>query len=320
MEIINAAPTPTAHDHSSCNSSHDTAHEEVDTSANPAVNHGDFKEADEELMAAERAKALPPEVPEITVNGVLIDEVSVLEEMQHHPAASKREAMVKTVESLIIGELLKQKAIELGYLTSDANAFSAEEAAGLKTLIQKEVEVPRASEEECERFFEHNQGKFTTSPLLEVRHILLAVAPDDINERAKLKEIADGLIEILQATPSLFSEFVSKHSACPSKETEGSLGQISKDQTVPEFEKQIFAASEGLISYPVETRYGFHIVYVDRKIDGKALPYDYVKEKVSGYLNDKVERKATAQYIQTLVTDADIKGFVFDLDDSPLIQ
>lgn len=74
------------------------------------------------------------------------------------------------------------------------------------------------------------------------------------------------------------------------------------------------------INYPIESRYGFHIVLVDRKIDGQALPYDYVKDKVSDYLNDKVERKATAQYIQTLIADADIKGFVFDLEESPLIQ
>ena len=59
---------------------------------------------------------------------------------------------------------------------------------------------------------------------------------------------------------------------------------------------------------------------VDRKIDGKALPYDYVKEKVADYLNEKVQRKATAQYIQNLITDADIVGFVFDVDSSPLMQ
>ncbi|MEW6981391.1 peptidylprolyl isomerase [Colwelliaceae bacterium 6471] len=292
----------------------------LDDINNPAVNHGDFSEANQELMEAERLKLLPPEVPEITVNGVLIEETSVLEEMQHHPADSKRAAMVKTVESLIVGELLKQKAIKLGLLENEVKAHSVEEAAGLKKLIQQEVAVPKASEHECQRFFEQNQGKFTTSPLLEVRHILLAAAPDDIEERHKLKEAADKLIAILKETPSAFDDLVTRHSACPSKETQGNLGQISKDQTVPEFERHIFAADEGLIEYPVETRYGFHVVMVDRKIAGKALPYDYVKEKVADYLNDKVERKATAQYIQTLICEANIKGFTFDLEESPLIQ
>jgi len=263
---------------------------------------------------------MPPEVPEVTVNGVLIEETSVLEEMQHHPAESKREAMVKTVEALIVGELLKQKAVELGLIESTVTSNSIEEAAGLKKLIQQEVIVPRATEKECLRFFEQNQSKFMTSPLIELRHILLAAAPDNINERHNLKEVADQLIAQLTETPSAFNDLVTRHSACPSKETQGSLGQISKGQTVPEFEKHIFAANEGLVSYPIESRYGFHITMIDRKIEGKALPYDYVKEKVADYLNDKVERKATAQYIQTLISEADIKGFVFNVESSPLIQ
>jgi peptidyl-prolyl cis-trans isomerase C len=303
MEIINAAPKP---------------HEQEIN--NPAVNHCEFPEAEEEIQAAKNASILPSEVPEIRVNGKLIEETSVLEEMQHHPAESKRQAMVKTVESLIIGELLKQKAIELGILSADVKAHSVDEAAGLKTLIAQEVEVPGATEAECLRFYEQNQSKFSTSPLLEVRHILLAAAPDDIDERIKLKDIAADLLTAIKASPSTFTELAQKHSACPSKETQGSLGQISKGQTVPEFERQVFAADEGLIDYPIETRYGFHIVMVDRKIKGQVLPYDYVKDKVVEYLNDKVERKATAQYIQTLIANADIKGFTFDLDQSPLMQ
>ncbi len=314
MEIINAV-SKVEHQHtSSCDHSH---HNDTE---NPAVNHGDFHEAEAELRAAQHASGMPPEVPEVRVNGVLIKETSVLEEMQHHPAGSKREAMVKTVESLVIGELLKQKAIELGILPAEVSAHSVEEAAGLKALIKQEIAVPMASEAECKRFFEQNQNKFATSPLLEVRHILLAAAPEELNERAKLKDIANGLIEILQNQPSLFTELAAKHSACPSKKTQGSLGQVSKGQTVPEFERQIFAADEGLVDYAIESRYGFHIVMVDKKVKGQPLPYDYVKEKVSDYLNDKVERKATAQYIQTLITDAEIKGFTFDLDESPLIQ
>lgn len=325
MQIINAAPNndeKAAHKHNHDHShGHDCSCSSVDESPveNPAANFGKYHaEFGYEPMKASELQA--PEVPTITVNGVLINEASVLAEMQHHPAENKRKAMIKAAESIIIGELLRQKSAELGLMPNDAGLNSIEEAAGLKALLQQEVIVPRASDEECLRFYEQNQAKFTTSPLLEVRHILLAAAPDDMNERLNLKEIADKIIEVLKEDPASFSELVTRHSACPSKETSGNLGQISKDQTVPEFEKHIFAASEGLITYPIESRYGFHIVMVDRKIDGKALPYDYVKEKVADYLNEKVQRKATAQYIQNLITDADIVGFVFDVDSSPLMQ
>lgn len=306
MQIINAAPegeiesTPHA-----CNG-HDR-----DEVQNPAANFGKYHQ--EFGYQPLNKDDTPPEVPEIKVNGVLIDENQVLAEVQHHPAETKRKALIKAAESLIIGELLRQKAVELGLLDQDAEKNSAEEVSALNQLIEQEVSTPQATEEERLRFFAANKDKFATSPLLEVRHILLPVAPDDINGRLNLKEAADKLIEILQQQPSSFTDLVQRHSACPSKQQQGNLGQITKGQTVSEFEQALFAADQGLIGYPVESRYGFHIVMIDRKVDGQQLPYEHVKEKVAEYLNEKVQRKATAHYIQTLIEQADITGFSFDI-------
>lgn len=308
MQIINAAPESEIKQEQHSCSGH--SHDDVQ---NPAANFGQYHQ--EFGYQPMNKEDVAPEVPEIIVNGVLLAENEILAEAQHHPAETKRQALVQAAESLIIGELLFQKAKELGLLPTDIKKNSAQEAAALSKLIEQEVPVPFASDEECQRFFEANREKFATSPLLEVRHILLAAAPEDLNERLNLKEVADKLLDVLKAEPGSFNDLVKRHSACPSKEQQGNLGQITKGQTVPEFEKALFAAQEGLITYPIESRYGFHIVMVDRKIEGQQLPYDYVKDKVAEYLNDKVQRKATAHYIQTLIQDADIQGFNFDIEE-----
>ena len=106
----------------------------------------------------------------------------------------------------------------------------------------------------------------------------------------------------------------------PFSETGGQLGQLGKGQTVPEFERQLFNCQLGLASSPLESRYGVHVAYIDRRVDGKALPYDMVKERISDYLNEKVRRKAIAQYIHTLISNAEIEGFDFSVSDSPLMQ
>ena len=155
--------------------------------------------------------------------------------------------------------------------------------------------------------------------MLEVRHILLAAAPDDELDRVNAKMMAEQIIKQLGEGDD-FARLAQQHSACPSAATAGSLGQISRGQTVAEFERQVFTANEGLLPNPVETRYGFHVVAVDRKIEGKQLPYDAVKDKIAAYLNEKVERKAVAQYIHTLIQAAEIKGFDFAVSDSPLLQ
>lgn len=317
MEIINAALT-SEHQHlDSCEQGLCGCNDEID---NPAVNHGDFSEVEEDLQAAQRVKNVPSEVPEITVNGTEITEHSVLAEMQYHPADTKRQSMVKAAECLIIGELIKQKARELDVDFNEKTLDTLSEFALVSQLINIDCKVPEASERECERFYQQNKAKFTTSPLLEVRHILLAAAPDDVAERLSVKDIAEGMIQTIDNSPSKFDELVVSNSSCPSKAMKGNLGQISQGQTVPEFERHLFKAEQGLIRYPIETRYGFHIVMVDRKIEGAELPYEYVKDKVKDYLDEKVQRKNIAQYVQQLIQAADIKGFNFEYDGSPLIQ
>jgi peptidyl-prolyl cis-trans isomerase C len=71
---------------------------------------------------------------------------------------------------------------------------------------------------------------------------------------------------------------------------------------------------------PVESRYGYHIVYIARKVPGQLLPFSAVEQKIADYLNEKVRRKAVAQYIHTLIVDAEIDGYDFNLSASPLMQ
>ena len=260
----------------------------------------------------------PNTLPDILVNGKAITEAQILAEMQYHPADNQRDATIAAAEALVIVELLKQRCEQLDVKNEDGSELTDDQM--LAELMQREVQVPDISDEECQRYFSANPDKFITSPILEVDHILLAADKEDLDQRAEAKELADGLLEQIQQQPQLFSDFAMRHSMCPSKEQGGSLGQISKGQTVPEFEKVLFLADEGLLSRPVETRYGYHITRINRRIEGQPLEFDQVEEKIKTYLNEKVHRKALAQYIELLISDADIEGFEFQVSDSPLVQ
>ena len=85
-----------------------------------------------------------------------------------------------------------------------------------------------------------------SSALLEVRHILLGCAPDDEEGGIFNKEKSAILIDALRGGEN-FAVLAREESACPSKEVGGSLGQISRRQTVPEFERQVFAAEPSLL-------------------------------------------------------------------------
>ena len=59
---------------------------------------------------------------------------------------------------------------------------------------------------------------------------------------------------------------------------------------------------------PVATRYGFHIIRLDRKHEGRTLPYEVVADRIADYLRDSVRRRADAQYVARLVSAAQIEG------------
>ncbi len=258
--------------------------------------------------------------PEILVNGKVIPSAVIDEEVQYHPASSRREAMVKAAEAIIIAEVLSQKANDFGMLEKPNRDLLKAQPDVVDQLLEQEVDIPSATKTECLRYFEQNKEKFCTSPLVEANHILLGADPEDLEQREQMRTLAENLLNMIQNKDIKFGEAAKQYSMCPSKKAGGNLGQLSYGQTVSEFERQVFAANEGLLNSLVETRYGYHIVEVVRKVEGQPLEYDMVEDKILKYLNDKVQRKAVSQYLHRLVSEADIKGFSFNFDESMVMQ
>ncbi len=65
-----------------------------------------------------------------------------------------------------------------------------------------------------------------------------------------------------QATTANFAQLAKQYSTEPAaQKTSGDLGTFSKGQMVPEFEKAVWDAPIGSISAPVETQFGYHLIY-----------------------------------------------------------
>ncbi|WIE48147.1 peptidylprolyl isomerase [Pseudomonas sp. GM17] len=259
------------------------------------------------------------EWPIISVNQVPITPQALAQELQYHPAASREEAVYLAARALVIRELLQQRIAELG-LTLQIGAGENQEEAATRLLLEREVQVPECDEAACWRYYDNNRGRFHSAPLLAVRHILLECAPDDAGARSTAQVQAEILLQRLDEQPDSFAALALKYSACPSKAQGGSLGQISKGQTVPELERQLFSLPTGLAAKPLESRYGWHVVCVDQRVEGQALPYEAVALVIRNQLQQGVWQKAVVQYLQTLVGAADIRGIHLQGADSPLVQ
>ena len=77
------------------------------------------------------------------------------------------------------------------------------------------------------------------------------------------KEKADELRTQIINKEKTLEELAEKYSKCSSKTEKGSLKFAPRGTYVPEFEKVAFTQEVGVISEPIQTEYGWHIVRVD---------------------------------------------------------
>ena len=90
---------------------------------------------------------------------------------------------------------------------------------------------------------------------------------------------------------------------------------------MPEFEAALFEGNAaGVLPRLVNTRHGFHIVLVNRRIEGRQVPFELAAERIADYLSERVRKKALQQYIRLAAAAADIKGVDLLAASSPLLQ
>lgn len=224
----------------------------------------------------------------------------------------------ESLELAAARELLRQQAIAAGLLAADE---ADEEAIGeaIEALLAREVTIPEPTEEELSRYYESHPAEFTSGDLVYARHILFQVTPG-VNVpliRARAEETLNTLLR----EPDRFEELARELSNCPSGEHGGNLGQIGRGETVPEFEKTLFKpGARGVQRDLVKSRYGFHILSIDKFVPGEKLPFEVARERVAERLVETVEERALSQYVRVLAGTAEIEGVDLGATPNPLVQ
>lgn len=258
----------------------------------------------------------PPMRPRTTVsvNGVEIPHAAISAEAQQHPAGSAAEAYRVAAEALVVRELLLAEARAQGVSAAPERdgkgRLETEEDALIRALLDSRIETPVATDAECRRYYDAHPEILRSEDIWEASHILIHVpSGSDPAEVARLEAVAIQVAQQLALDPARFGELARIHSACPSRENGGSLGQLTAGSTVPEFERALAAMSEGeLSSRPVRSRYGFHVIRLHRRILGRRLPFEVAKDRIALHLQAASWSRAVSQFIGVLAGRADIEG------------
>jgi peptidyl-prolyl cis-trans isomerase C len=268
------------------------------------------------MSLATHPLAATPRRVQVSVNRRPISYAAIAREVQNHPAESPAKAWQAAARALAIKELLIQEARRLGVvadpLTDEEGRRETPEEASMRALVEREARTPDCDEDACRRYFANNRRRFRTPVLQSASHILIAAAPGDAAARAVARDKASEIIASLLNSDARFENLARDYSACPSAARGGSLGQLSGGDTVPEFERALAAMQPGEFSRdPLETRFGFHVIRLDHRVESRELPYEAVSQRIRDYLGEAVRRRALAQYIGVLASRADIRGVEF---------
>ena len=249
----------------------------------------------------------------VSVNGVVVPRDVIAREVQHHRATTPVAAWKMAAQALAIRELLLQEARRLELVaepsTDSEGRRETEADACIRVLIEREVKMPDPDLASCRRYYEQSRRRFRSPDIYEAAHILFSAPANNPAAFACARKKAEDVLAELKLHPKRFADLARLHSACPSGAQGGNLGQITGGQTTPEFERALASRMPGsLCQEPVATRYGHHIIRLDRRIEGRELPFAAVAVKIADYLANSVEHRAVAQYVARLVSRARIEG------------
>lgn len=254
--------------------------------------------------------------PSVVIDGVAVPEKLIAQEISHHPAASLAEARIEAARALAIRALLLDRARRLDLAAEpETDADGREETrdeALVRTLLETEVRVTEPTPEERRRFYDAAPDRFTTPTMIEASHILMPAHGDLMDAR----QAAQDVINHLTVRPADFAETAQRLSECTSRDAGGALGQLFPGDLAPEVEAALDELTPGMIGpEPVQSRFGWHILRLDRRQSGRRLPFEHVEAEIAERLRHRAWAGAAARYVSDLADDARETGVALTLDE-----
>ena len=159
-----------------------------------------------------------------------------------------------------------------------------------RTLALSKYLDERVDDDEKSSYFEANISAFNGEKV-KASHVLIDTTK--LKTDAELEDAKQKIEEIKKEIDNGadFAETARKYSTCPSAENGGDIGFFQrKGSLVEEFAGAAFSMKVGEISGPVKTEFGYHIIKVTDKEEGRDVSYEEVADMVDFvYMQMKTE-------------------------------
>lgn len=195
------------------------------------------------------------------------------------PADKQNELRQRIIEGMVAQQLVFDDAKKAGILESKEFKSEYQKLSDrMKTQLaakvweQQQFESIKVDAKEVKAYFDANADEFIDKEKIHARHILMKNSVDAEEVIKSLKGLTG---EKLKAE---FIALAKSKSTGPSAAKGGDLGYFPRGQMVPSFNDAAFSMKEGTISSdPVQSQFGYHVIYLEDKVPAKKMGFDEVK-------------------------------------------
>ena len=171
----------------------------------------------------------------------------------------------------------------------------------------------KATDAELRRYFAENRDLFSGTQV-RASHILLKADPDaPAAEKEKVKQKLLAIKKQIESGKMTFAEAANKYSEDPAN-AGGAGGDLDyftlSSGFIPEFTDVAFKLKKGSISDPVETPYGYHLIQVTDRKEGRPVDFEqnkpYIQNVYAGELQKNLltaERKSAKIEVKPMPKD-----------------
>ncbi|MGL4854675.1 MAG: peptidylprolyl isomerase [Lentisphaeria bacterium] len=194
------------------------------------------------------------------------------------------------------GKIIKEQTGKTIAELIEEEAAKPEQQKVLQQMKYIEKHNPSAAvytEKEAKEFYDANQELFTKGASVKASHILIKTEQDASEEdKAKAKKQIEEIQKKIKDGGD-FGALAKEFSACPSKESNGELGEFGQGEMVPEFEKAAFAMKDGEVSDIVTTSFGYHLIKRTGGSESSVIPFEEIKQEIM--MREKMNKMFNAQ-------------------------
>ncbi len=229
--------------------------------------------------------------------GVQVEDAALATELEEY------KKMFRTEENF-------QRYLKSSSITLDQIRENIGHNLAVQKLLEQQGDLA-VTDAEVQEYYDQNQSRYEIKEQIRASHILFKVAgKDDKKADADARKKADDVYKEASKKDADFAELAKKHSEGPTAPRGGDLSYFNRGRMVPEFEKVAFELNVGDVSKPVRTQFGWHVIKVTDKKEGRKRPFDEVKESIEKLLKNKKSRKAKADLLKSLKESAKIESFL----------